>query len=42
MTTTSAGLAVMPCLELAAAWRAEVITGDPGYHGVLQSWSRRC
>jgi hypothetical protein len=43
MTTTSAGLAALPCLELAAAWRAKVTApGLLGYGGAPEPVSRRC
>ena len=43
MTTTSTGLAIAPCLELAAAPHAAVIRpGDRGHDEAPQSWSQRC
>jgi hypothetical protein len=43
MTITSLGLAVMSCLELAAAWPAEVAApGDLGCDGAPEPVSRRC
>jgi len=43
MTTTSAGLAATLCLEMAAAWRAEVTApGDPGCDEAPRPWSQRC
>jgi GNAT superfamily N-acetyltransferase len=43
MTTTSAGLAAMPCLEPAAAWPAEgTAPGDLGCGGAPEPASRRC
>ena len=43
MMTTSSGLAAMPCLGLAAAWRAEVTApGDVGCGGAPEPASRPC
>ena len=43
MTTVSAGLAAMPCLELAAAWPAEVTApGQLGCDGAPEPVSPRC
>ena len=43
MTTASSGLAALPRLEPAAAWRAEVtVPGLLGYGGAPGPVSRRC